>query len=61
MRYRVGRKLRRTLYRQVGPEPADKDLFLGIFDDPAFAILVARLLNENHADRIYNDPMDDEQ
>lgn len=57
MRYRVGRKLRRTLYRQVGPEPADSDQYLGIFDDPALAVLVARLLNEAHADRAYSTPM----
>jgi hypothetical protein len=59
MKYRVGRKLRRTLYRQTGPEPADTDQFLGILDDPVLAILVARLLNEAHGDRTYRDRMEE--
>lgn len=44
-RYRVGRKLKRTVYRQLGDEPSDDDSFLGIFDDPAVAEYVVKLLN----------------
>ncbi len=50
-RYRVGRKLGRTVYRQAGEEPSDEEEFLGIFDDPEFAEHVVALLNGDAYDR----------
>lgn len=44
-RYRVGRKLGRTVYRQRGKGASDQDEFLGIFDRPAMAQHVVHLLN----------------
>lgn len=38
--WRVGRRLRRTLYAMPGDQPADHDLFLGIMDTPGLAALV---------------------
>lgn len=35
--WRVGRKLYRTVYAQVGDEPSDDDVFIGIFDEPEIA------------------------
>jgi hypothetical protein len=35
--WRVGRKLGRTVYVQVGEEPSDDDVLIGMFDHPALA------------------------
>lgn len=43
--YRVGRKLKRTVYQQLAAEPSDADMFLGIFDSPHMAAHVVMLLN----------------
>jgi hypothetical protein len=44
--YRVGRKLGRTIYRQLGDEPSLQDEFLGIFDHAEDAEHVVALLNK---------------
>jgi hypothetical protein len=31
-RWRVGRKVGRTIYRQLGPEPSDDDELIGMMD-----------------------------
>lgn len=36
-RWRVGRRVGRTVYAQVGPEPSDDDPLLGVMDTPALA------------------------
>jgi hypothetical protein len=43
--YRTGRKLGRTVYAQLGREPADSDPFLGLMETPELAGLVVALLN----------------
>lgn len=35
--WRVGRKVRRTLYAQVGPEPSDDDKLIGMLDTAKLA------------------------
>lgn len=42
---RVGRKVGRTLYLQVGPEPSDCDVLVGMMDTPELAADVARRWN----------------
>lgn len=49
MRFRQGRKLGRTIYRQFGPEAADGDLLVGLMDTAALARLVVEALNDKHA------------
>jgi hypothetical protein len=36
-RWRVGRKVGRTIYRQVGEHPSDADLLIGVMDTPELA------------------------
>jgi hypothetical protein len=43
--YRTGRKLGRTIYRQLGTEASDSDELLGMMDTAAFAQHIVRLLN----------------
>lgn len=50
-RLRVGRKVGRTIYRQLGPEPSDEDPLIGVMDTVEDAIRVvaaARILDEVH-------------
>jgi hypothetical protein len=35
--WRVGRKVGRTIYQQVGPEPSDDDVLIGVMDTPDLA------------------------
>ena len=35
--WRTGRKIGRTIYRQVGAEPSDEDVPIGMMDTPGFA------------------------
>jgi hypothetical protein len=35
--WRVGRKVGRTIYQQVGPEPSDDDVLIGFMDTPELA------------------------
>jgi uncharacterized protein YodC (DUF2158 family) len=43
-RFRVGRKLKRTIYRQVGAKPSDDDQFWGIVDTPEQARVITAAL-----------------
>jgi hypothetical protein len=43
--YRVGRKVRRTIYRQNGPEPSDTDPLVGVMDTPELAAAAVAGLN----------------
>jgi hypothetical protein len=43
--WRVGRKVRRTVYAQVGPEPDDHDKLIGMFDTAALAAAAVRAHN----------------
>ena len=45
--WRVGRHLGRTIYKQVGDEPSDADVFLGIMDTIGLAALVVDEHNES--------------
>jgi hypothetical protein len=36
-RYRVGRKVGRTVYRLAGDEPSDDDTLIGVLDTPELA------------------------
>jgi hypothetical protein len=46
MRYRVGRHLGRTIYRQLGDEPSDQDALIGMMDTRADAEQVVAALNQ---------------
>jgi hypothetical protein len=35
--WRVGRKVGRTIYAQIGPEPSDDDVLIGVMDTSALA------------------------
>lgn len=47
MKLRVGRKVLRNLYVQVGDEPSDMDLDIGRMDSAAMAGLIVRLVNRH--------------
>jgi hypothetical protein len=42
LRWRQGRKVGRTLYAQLGPEPSDNDPLIGVLDTPELAEQVVR-------------------
>lgn len=44
-RWRTGRRVGRTIYRQHGPVPGDNDLLIGVMDTPELAALVVRAVN----------------
>lgn len=44
--WRVGRKVGRTVYRQVGPEPSDEDPLIGVMDTVELAARVVEAVNE---------------
>ena len=44
-RYRNGRHLGRTIYRQMGENPSDQDEFVGIMDTREMAGVVVDALN----------------
>lgn len=46
-RWRVGRKLGRTLYAQQGKEPSDGDPFLGLMENPMLAARVVAAVNRS--------------
>jgi hypothetical protein len=52
IRYRVGGKLGRSLYAQIGNRPDNGDLFLAMFDYAEVAHAFARVLNEAASDAI---------
>ena len=45
MSLRQGRKIPRTLYRQLGPEPDDGDPLIGLVDKPEYAALIVAAVN----------------
>lgn len=45
MRFRVGRHLGRTIYRMVGEQPSDADVFVGIMDTVDMATTAVAALN----------------
>jgi hypothetical protein len=45
MTWRTGRKLGRTIYEQVGPEPSDDDHLLGLMDSSELAEFVVNAVN----------------
>lgn len=49
IRYRVGRKLGRTIYLQFNKEPSDDDRFIGIMDKESDAQWFVDLANEKLA------------
>lgn len=49
--YRVGRKLGRTIYRQLGDQPSDDDVFCGLMETQEQAALVVYCLNVYFANR----------
>jgi len=44
-RWRTGRKVGRTIYRQVGPGPSDADELVGLMDTPDLARMVVDAMN----------------
>lgn len=42
--WRQGRKLKRTIYRQLDAEPSDKDKYIGMTDEPGHARLIVAAL-----------------
>lgn len=43
--WRVGRKVKRTIYQQIGPDPSDDDVLIGMMDTPELASEVVRTRN----------------
>ena len=48
MRWRVGRKVGRTIYEQVEEEPGDDDRLIGLMDSAELAQLVVDAVNERY-------------
>lgn len=46
-RWRVGRKLGRTIYEAVGSEPSDADVLIGMMDTVELAESVVRAFNHH--------------
>jgi hypothetical protein len=44
-RWRTGRKVGRTIYAQLGPEPSDDDPLIGVMDTPELAAEAVRTRN----------------
>ena len=61
-RWRTGRKVGRTIYLQLGPEPSDYDVLYGVMDTPELAAAAVRGLNRFAAEGVLDlddvDPMD---
>ncbi len=47
--WRVGRKVGRTIYAQVGPEPSDDDVLIGVMDTPELALMVVNAVAGDQA------------
>lgn len=43
--WRVGRSVKRTIYRQVGEDPSKDDVLLGLMDTPELAALAVAAVN----------------
>jgi hypothetical protein len=52
--WRTGRKVGRTIYAQMGPEPSDDDPLIGVMDTPDLAALVVLAVNA-HRENPYGD------
>lgn len=44
-KWRVGRKVKRTVYVQLGEAPSDNDVLIGLMDTPEIAALAVRGVN----------------
>jgi hypothetical protein len=53
-RWRVGRKLGRTLYIMVGDEPSDDDQLIGMMDTEELAVMVQDVVNA-HIEAVRNE------
>jgi hypothetical protein len=49
--WRVGRKVGRTIYRQVGLEPSDDDVLIGVMDTPELAAKAVAALQHDPAQK----------
>ncbi len=47
IRWRTGRKVGRTIYAQLGPEPSDDDPIIGMMDTPELAEQAVRDHNQS--------------
>ena len=45
-RFRIGRKVGRTIYRQVGDRPSDDDELVGMMDDRELAAFAVEAMNQ---------------
>lgn len=51
--YRTGRKVGRTLYKQVGRSPSDDDQLIGVLDTPELALYAADAMSAADAGMVY--------
>lgn len=49
-KWRVGRKLGRTIYRQLGDEPSDRDQLIGMMDTEHVAAMAVEAVNNREAE-----------
>ena len=49
--WRTGRKVHRTIYAQIGAEPSDLDILIGVMDTPHLAEAATRAHNDERARR----------
>jgi hypothetical protein len=49
--WRVGRKVGRTIYLQLGDQPGDTDLLIGMMDTPDLARRVVEAMNARRVER----------
>jgi hypothetical protein len=47
--WRVGRKVGRTIYAQLGDEPSDDDPLIGVMDAPELAVHICLIHNQDLA------------
>ncbi len=45
-RYRTGRKVGRTIYRQIGDDPTDRDELIGLMDTRELAAFAVEAMND---------------
>jgi hypothetical protein len=50
--WRTGRKVGRTVYAQLGPEPSDDDPLIGLMDTPEMAARVVQDHNRTATDEL---------
>lgn len=54
--WRTGRRVGRTLYAQIGPDPSDGDVLIGVLDYPRLAAEVADTHNAARLARLARTP-----